>query len=112
MQDDLNMAVQRYRHALDTLQGDMDTKKWGHLLVSRQLLDKATIQLKANLERASFTQKIQEELQYLSVQHRRVTRQLHQHMNKLEEDLQYVEKGLNKIRYMSDFVTNDLKFAS
>lgn len=109
MQDNINMAIQQYRHALDALQYDIDSKKWEHLTVSRQLLEQSSVQLRTALGDRALTQEKQADLQLLSLQHRRVMRQLNQHMQSVHEGLQCVEKGLNKVRNMSKAVENNFQ---
>ncbi|MDQ6967909.1 MAG: hypothetical protein Q9M14_04425 [Mariprofundaceae bacterium] len=108
MQDNLDMAIQAYRHALDTLKSDIDCKKWQNLVNSRGLLEQASDVLQVHLAESSAKPEIQNDLKQLSLQHRRVMRQLSQHMQRVQEDLQCVEKALNKADYMSEFVENNL----
>jgi len=112
MQDSLNMAIQRYRHVLAQLQETIESKKWGKLPKSQALLDQASDTLRNHLGQGAVEQHIQHDLMQLSLQHRRVTRQLNQHMQRVQEDLQYVEKGLNKVHYMSEFAENNLQTSS
>ncbi|PCI43075.1 MAG: hypothetical protein COB41_08030 [Proteobacteria bacterium] len=112
MQDNLNMAIQTYRHALDMLQKNIESKKWDALPKSQALLDQASDTLRSHLGQGIVEPVIQDDLMQLSLQHRRVMRQLNQHMQRVNEDLQYVEKGLNKARYMTEFVENDLQIPS
>jgi len=109
MQDDLDMAIQMYRHALDLLQKTIESKKWGKLSKGQALLDQASDTLRVHLGQGVVEQHTQNELIQLSLQHRRVTRQLNQYMQRVQEDLQCVEKGLNKAHYMSEFVENNLQ---
>lgn len=108
MQDDLNMAVQGYRHALKMLQKNIDAKKWQHLSKSQALLEHASDILRTHLAQDVVLPNIQSDLKQLSLQHRRVMRQLNQHMLMVKEELGYVEKGLNKVHYMSEFAANNL----
>ncbi|MDQ6956264.1 MAG: hypothetical protein Q9M21_03610 [Mariprofundaceae bacterium] len=112
MQDSLNMAIQRYRHVLAQLQDIIESKKWEKLPKSQAMLDQASDTLRSHLEQGAVEQRIQNDLMQLSLQHRRVTRQLNQHMQRVQEALQYVEKGLNKVRYMSEFTENNLQTSS
>ena len=108
MQGDLNMAIQMYRQALDMLQANIESKKWASLSKNQALLEQASDVLRSHLEQGVVEQHIQNDLMQLSLQHRRVMRQLNQHMQRVQEDLQCVEKGLNKAHYMSEFVGNNL----
>lgn len=108
MQDNLNMAIQTYRHALDMLQKTIESKKWVKLVKGKDLLDQASETLKVQLGQGVVEQYTQNDLMQLSMQHRRVMRQLNQQMDRMQEDLQCVEKGLNKAHYMSEFVENNL----
>jgi len=112
MQGDLNMAIQTYRHALDMLQKNIDTKKWQHLPKSQVLLEHALDILRTHLAQDVVLPNIENDLKKLSSQHRRVMRQLNQHMMMVKEELQYVEKGLNKVHYMSEFVADNLQASS
>jgi len=109
MQDNINMAIQQYRHALDALRDDIAAKKWERLMMSRQLLEQSSVQLQAALGDSVLTQERQVDLQLLSLLHRRVIRQLNQHMQSVNEGLQCVEKGLNKVRNMSKAVENNFQ---
>jgi len=108
MQDSLNMAIQGYRRALAQLQDIVESKKWKKLPKSQALFDQASDTLRSHLGQGVVEQHIQNDLMQLSLQHRRVMRQLNQHMQRVQEDLQCVEKGLNKAHYMSEFVGNNL----
>ncbi len=112
MQDNLRMAIQTYRHALDTLQENIESKNWEHLLKSQSLLEQASDTLRSHLGQGIMEQVIQDDLVQLSLQHRRVMRQLNQHMQRVKEDLQCVEKGLSKAHYMAEFVDNNLRLPS
>ena len=112
MQDDLNMAIQMYRHALTHLQEKIESKKWEKLPKSQALLDQASDTLRSHLGQGVVERHTQNDLMQLSLQHRRVMRQLNQHMQRVQENLQYVEKGLNKVRDMSEFAVNNLQTSS
>jgi len=108
MQDSLNMAIQTYRHALDMLQKTIESKKWANLVKGKALLDQASDVLKVQLGQGVMEQYTQNDLTQLSMQHRRVMRQLNQQMDRMQEDLKCVEKGLNKAHYMSEFAESNL----
>jgi len=113
MQDDvIGMAIYKYRHALHMLQDDMDAKKWQYLEAGQLLLQSAAEQLEAALNNVDVTTEVADDLKLLSLQHRRVMRQLHQHMNRVKENIDYVDRSLSKTSYMAEFVAADFTFPS
>jgi len=113
MQDDvISMAIYKYRHALRMLQDDMDAKKWQYLEAGKLLLQSASEQLESALNKVDVTTEVADDLTLLSLQHRRVMRQLHQHMNRVKENIDYVDRSLSKTSYMAEFVAADFTFPS
>jgi len=108
----ISMAIEQYRHALRVLQDDVDAKNWEHLVVAQVSLEAATEKMKTAFDKQPITAEIIEDLEQLSLQHRRTMRQLHQHMNMVKENLDYVDNTLNKVDHMAEFVAEGFKFPS
>jgi len=99
---DVDKAIHDYRLALAAIKCDIDGKKWQHLQLNSGLLIAATDCLRTKLEGCHLAVYEQQELQQLSIWHRRVVRQMQQQMLDVHEDLQSVEKGMRQVQYVAD----------
>jgi len=102
---DVDEAIHDYRLALSSIKCDVDGKKWLHLQRDSVELIEATAALRTRLEGRHLAVYEQEELQQLSIWHRRVVRQMQQQMLHVSEDLQSVEKGLRQVQFVSSHMS-------
>jgi len=102
---DVDEAIHDYRLALASIKCDVDGKKWQHLQHNSLEFIEATAALRARVEGRHLAAYEQEELQQLSIWHRRVVRQIQQQMLHVSEDLQSVEKGLRQVQYVANHMS-------
>lgn len=95
---DVEQAVFGYRGALESIKYDIDAKNWLHLEDSRNLLEKATEALRLGLQDYVMDTVLQEKLTQLSLQHRRIMRQLNEQMQRTQEDLESLNQGLKQVQ--------------
>jgi len=90
-------CVSAYQIALNGIRAVVAQRKWDDLEKNTDLLHEAREKLRDYLNHHDMDGEVQRELVQLSIQHRRVMRQLHEQMQLISEDLSSVDSGLRHI---------------
>jgi len=89
--------ISAYQIALNGIRAVVAQRKWDDLEKKTDRLDDAREKLRDYLNHHGMDGELQHALVQLSIQHRRVMRQLHEQMQLTSEDLSSVDSGLRHI---------------
>ncbi len=86
-----------YERELETLRRMVFHRQWADLEVQVSALEKVKGQLQEALQAQGMDDETRLGLEQLSIKHRRIMRQLSEHMRQTQEDLEQVDAGLRHI---------------